>query len=49
MPSNVKILKNGAILVEVEKDADTLLKRKKFHEIKIKAYSYKTFEHLKGE
>lgn len=31
MPINVKIFKNGAILIEVEKekDTDTLLKKKK--------------------
>lgn len=41
MLNNVKNLKNEVILVEVErkKVADTFLKMKKLHEIKIKTYA----------
>lgn len=48
MPNNVKNIKNGAILVEIEKDIETLLKMKKFHEIKIKVFPNKTLNTPRG-
>lgn len=49
-PKNVKKLRNGTILVEVQnkKQAKTLLQLQKLHETNIKAYPHQTLNYSKG-